>query len=340
MSIKLQSDWRYCEDILTQVSRTFALNIIQLKSDTYRAVLLGYLFFRIADTFEDTVFLNEEDKLQALNDFAGIFRQNKDLDERCALYEPLINIWSEDSSEKDLIHNGARVLRAYFDMPSCYRPILDSFIVETLEGMAWFQKRKLENETRVFQLDDMSDLEKYCYYVAGVVGKMLTSIFCKIEAIEPLRKDLEQFQIHFGLALQVTNIIKDYSKDISRGWCYIPCSITCKYDIDITRMDKLSVKQKKGIFKELLSYIIRYFDSALSYISLLPESERSIRMFCIIPFVLAYNTVLHIARMKGSKISRQDVLRIMEECNIYAISNEKLENNYNGFLKHIEKSML
>lgn len=338
--MNIQSDWRYCEDILAQVSRTFALNIVQLKADTYKAALLGYLFFRIGDTFEDTVFLHEEDKIQALTTFAGIFKQNKGLDERCALYEPLINICTEDSSEKDLLDNGARVLRAYFDMPSCYRAILDPFIVETCEGMAWFQKRKLENETGVFQLDDMDDLEKYCYYVAGVVGKMLTSVFCRIKVIEPLREDLQQFQIHFGLALQLTNIIKDYSKDISRGWCYIPRSITGKYDIDITRINTLSIQQKKGILKELLSHIIRYFESALNYIRLLPESEHSIRMFCIIPFVLAYNTVGHIARMKGSKIARKDVSRIMGECSMYAVSNEKLENNYNSFLKHIEKFIL
>lgn len=67
-------DWEYCKEILPKVSRTFALNIGQLEEDTYRAVLVGYLFFRIADTFEDNIYQTTSQKIASLNDFTKQIR--------------------------------------------------------------------------------------------------------------------------------------------------------------------------------------------------------------------------------------------------------------------------
>ena len=45
--------WAYAEEILLQVSRTFALNINVLKGKLHKSILLAYLYLRIADTVED-----------------------------------------------------------------------------------------------------------------------------------------------------------------------------------------------------------------------------------------------------------------------------------------------
>jgi hypothetical protein len=71
-----------------------------------------------------------------------------------------------------------------------------------------------------------------------------------------------------------------------------------------------------------------YLDSALKYIELLPLNERPIRMFCIIPFVLGYNTLEKIARLEGNKLSRKDVSDIIKKSNIYAQSNSSLADDY------------
>ena len=323
-----KTDWQYCEEILPKVSRTFALNIGQLKGDTYKAVLLGYLFFRIADTFEDNKYQNETQKITALHHYADIFWGNKSLNERLKLYEPLKLQWEEDSPENDLLESGDKAIRCYFDLPAIYRQIIDPHIARTSEGMSEFQKRKLDSNSRIFQLQDISDLEKYCYYVAGIVGEMLTQIFSQQADIAPIKSQLEEYQIRFGLALQVTNIVKDYKKDIERGWCYIPVSITEKYGIPLDKVTSLSIGQKKKILSELTPVILGYFDSALKYIKTIPVSERPVRMFCIIPFVLAYNTLHHLAQMKGDKLSRNQVTALLAKCNSFADSNDLLEKDY------------
>jgi farnesyl-diphosphate farnesyltransferase len=325
-----EKDWDYCLKILPKVSRTFALNIARLEGDICKAVLLGYLLFRIADTFEDTIYQDEREKIEDLMDFSAIFKGNKELSQRLKLYESLKFKWRESSYAKDLIENGHMVLRCYFDIPQTYRRIVDPLIVETSEGMARFQRRKLESESEIFQLTDIRELEEYCYYVAGVVGVMLTKLFCQSKSIEEKRSELENLQIPFGIALQLINIIKDYRKDIARGWCYIPLTITRKYQIELNEIGTLSIKQRQGIIKDMLPLVVTYLDSTLRYIKLLPLRERSIRMFCVIPFIIGYRTLVKIVQMEGNKVSRQEVACILHKSATYAQSNSLLEEDYLG----------
>ena len=90
---------------------------------------------------------------------------------------------------------------------------------------------KAESSNKIFQLKDIRELEDYCYYVAGIVGKMLTAVFSQSKEINKVRPQLERHNVEFGLALQFVNVIKDYTKDIERGWCYIPLTVTEKYDM-------------------------------------------------------------------------------------------------------------
>ena len=323
----MKADWQYCEEMLPQVSRTFALNIGKLKGETHRAVLLGYLLFRIADTFEDNGCQTEEEKIRSLLRFAVIFEGDKNLEERLKLYEPLRSSLKEESPEKNLVENGDRVFRCYFDLPEIYRRIMDPHLATTAEGMASFQKRKQEEGKAIFQLRDLPDLEDYCYYVAGSVGIMLTELFCLREGLKSHEPELRRRQVQFGLALQFTNIVKDYFKDLERGWCYIPASVTGKYGLEPEELLQLSPEGRRKILQELIPRVVEHFDATLEYIELLPKGERDIRLFCLIPFVLAYNTLLQVIEV-GAKLSRPQVALILEQCESFANSNQKLREDY------------
>ncbi|MFW6147128.1 MAG: phytoene/squalene synthase family protein [Thermodesulfobacteriota bacterium] len=324
----LTASWEYCRTMLPKVSRTFALNIEKLEGDIHRSVLLGYLLFRIADTFEDTVHQDEGEKIASLSTFSDIFRGSKDLGARLALYEPLRYQWSEESDDKGLVENGHQVLQCYFDIPQTYRRIIDPLIVKTAQGMAQFQRRKQKSRQSLFQLTDFNELEEYCYYVAGVVGVMLTEIFCQQDRISRIGYELKKLQVHFGTALQLINILKDYSGDISRGWCYIPQTITDKYGIRIDNIEKISPWQKQGLVREMTAHIVPYLDSTLEYIKLLPIYEKAIRVFCIIPFILGCRTLVAIAGLKKDKVSREEVKGLAQKSYAYADSNSLLEKDY------------
>lgn len=324
----IKEDWEYCSNIFPKVSRTFALNTVLLEGDIFKAVLIGYLILRIADTFEDNVYRGESDKITDLKDFSRIFEGNKDLSERLKLYDHLRFRWEENSHEKKLIESGYRILRCYFDMPGIYVKMIDPIITEAVNGMIKFKEMKLESKGKVFQLGSIRELEDYCYYVAGIVGVMLTKFFCQRNSIKGRMPELKKHQIHFGIALQLVNIIKDYKKDLARGWCYIPLTVTRKYKVKPENMGSLSLRQQQGILKDMSRMAIIYLDSAMEYIKLLPLEERSIRMFCIMPFLLAYRTLVKVIKMEGDKLSREEVIDLADRCNIYAESNGSLEEDY------------
>jgi len=61
-----------------------------------------------------------------------------------------------------------------------------------------------------------NDLQTYCYNVASTVGLMCIEIF---GYRHPSAKD---FAINLGIALQLTNILRDVKKDAEKGRIYLP----------------------------------------------------------------------------------------------------------------------
>jgi phytoene synthase len=60
------------------------------------------------------------------------------------------------------------------------------------------------------------DLREYCYRVASTVGLICNAIFgCRSEASR-------RYAIELGLALQLTNILRDVPTDLASGRLYIP----------------------------------------------------------------------------------------------------------------------
>lgn len=72
---------------------------------------------------------------------------------------------------------------------------------------------------------DYPGLEKYCHLVAGVVGEVAANIFGRTQ-------DATLLYAHkLGLAMQLTNIIRDVGDDARRGRIYIPVSELQSFDV-------------------------------------------------------------------------------------------------------------
>ncbi len=81
------------------------------------------------------------------------------------------------------------------------------------------------------------DLDSYCYYVAGVVGEMLTELFCSpLARIERQRAGLRERAVSFAQGLQMTNILKDVWEDRSRGACWLPQEVFTRHGVDLMQI--------------------------------------------------------------------------------------------------------
>jgi phytoene synthase len=74
----------------------------------------------------------------------------------------------------------------------------------------------VEMDLRITRYATFADLRVYCYRVASAVGLVSIEIF---GYRNPACKD---YAVELGLALQVTNIIRDVGKDLAQGRIYLP----------------------------------------------------------------------------------------------------------------------
>jgi phytoene synthase len=87
-------------------------------------------------------------------------------------------------------------------------PIPKHYFEELLRGV--------EMDLTVQRYATFSDLEQYCYRVASVVGLMCIEIFGYTHP------GVHGYARHLGIALQLTNIMRDIREDAERGRIYVP----------------------------------------------------------------------------------------------------------------------
>ena len=183
----VSSDEVYQDQILPHVSRTFALTIPQLPPALSIPVTSAYLLCRIADTIEDEPALSAPETLAFLQRFSAVVGGSG---EPAALARDLTHRLSERTlpTERDLVSNMDRVVRVSASLGAAQHAAIKRCVELMCYGMPRFQFN-----ASVQGLPRSSDLDDYCYYVAGVVGEMLTELFCDYSAeIARHRTELER----------------------------------------------------------------------------------------------------------------------------------------------------
>ena len=89
--------------------------------------------------------------------------------------EAFEDIEGEDA-ELSLARNLPRVMRVFWTLPEAMQAIVSRWVAEMSRGMSLYTHREPGDDGFV-ALYTPEDLERYCYYVAGTVGHMLTELF-------------------------------------------------------------------------------------------------------------------------------------------------------------------
>ena len=72
-----------------------------------------------------------------------------------------------------------------------------------------------------------ADLLRYCYHVAGAVGRMMAVVM----GVDPADEDTLDRATDLGIAFQLANIARDLSEDDAVGRCYLPLDWLVEADI-------------------------------------------------------------------------------------------------------------
>jgi 15-cis-phytoene synthase len=94
--------------------------------------------------------------------------------------------------------------------------ITSAMLEEIIDGV--------EMDLTIARYDNFAALREYCYRVASAVGLVSIEIFGYTNPA------CRQYAIELGLALQVTNILRDVGKDLAAGRIYLPQEDIARFD--------------------------------------------------------------------------------------------------------------
>ena len=117
---------------------------------------------------------------------------------------------------------------------------------------------------------DYAGLVHYCHLVAGVVGEVAAGIFGRTEPATTA------YAHKLGLAMQLTNIIRDVGDDARRGRIYLPVSELQRFDV---KAHELLQREKPWGYSDRFQVLMQFqaerahatYDEAMA---LLPDADR------------------------------------------------------------------
>ena len=124
----------------------------------------------------------------------------------------------------------------------------------------------MEMDLNQHQYADFKELQLYCYHVASVVGLLAAEIFGYSD-----RKTLK-YAHDLGIAMQLTNIIRDVGEDARRGRIYLPLDEMAQFGVHTN--DILDGRESAG-FQQLMQLQVeraqRFYQQAMQQ---LPAADR------------------------------------------------------------------
>ncbi len=256
--------------ILKETSRTFYIPITFLQKELKYSVAVAYLVFRAIDEIEDHEELDNDVKCTILMRVSELFKQPFDNEEYLRILGPVKYQMPEVTLRL------AEWLQA---CPKDSLSIVMNAANEMAFGMAKWAKANWDIHTR-------EDLDDYTYYVAGLVGVMLSDLWEHYGE----EKTNRELAIGYGRGLQAVNILRNEKEDLDeRGVSFVPDGWNRE---------------------ELFKYAEENLTKADEYMKSL--NKRSIVLFCRLPLALAHKT-LKALKEGREKISRAEVEKTVEE---------------------------
>ena len=223
---------QYCKDKVARSGTSFYYSFLFLPPEKNHAIMALYAFCREVDDVVDEC-------------------------REPALAQIKLQWWRE---EIDKAFNGipqhpvTRALEKYIKAFN----LQQEYFLEIIDGM----------EMDLFQTryPSFNELNLYCYRAASAVGLLAAEIFGY------QHRDTLKYAHNLGLALQLTNILRDVTEDASRGRIYIPQDELAQFGVDEKDilLGKMSDNMRK-LFEHQANRAESYYNQAWDK---LPDEDR------------------------------------------------------------------
>ncbi|XP_061667695.1 squalene synthase isoform X2 [Syngnathoides biaculeatus] len=296
---------RTCYVYLNQTSRSFAAVIQALDGELRHAVCIFYLVLRALDTVEDDMSIPLDRKVPMLHQF------------HTYLYQDAWSFGESREKDRQVLEDFPTISLEFRNLAQEYREVITDICRRMGVGMAEFLEKKVGS---------MKEWDKYCHYVAGLVGVGLSRLFSASRLEDPEVGWDADLANSMGLFLQKTNIIRDYLEDTKEGRAFWPQEAWSQFAgrlEDLAQPEKL--ESALSCLNLLVTDTLRHVPDVIAYLARL--RNQSVFNFCAIPQVMAIATLCScynnpLVFQGVVKIRKgQAVTLMMEATNLPAVQN-------------------
>lgn len=272
---EIQISYDICREIMKKKAVSFYQAFKHLDTERFKDITAIYAFCRYVDDIADEN--PHEDvmiKINKLNHAKQIVRNEG----------PILDNLSRDDNQE------LKWVSAFHHTLTRHDFIFNAFY-DQIEGQ--IQDVNFEN------LKTFDDLILYSKYVAGSVGIMLMPLL-----VENPNKEIEDLCNGLGVAMQITNILRDVGEDIkNRNRVYLPEQLIKKFNLSYEIIRELSTSENPEIpqnFKLLWEHLALYAEG------LYDKFDQNILKFKIdvrLPLLLAsrnYRAILDVVREENN----------------------------------------
>jgi phytoene synthase len=255
MTSMIRSDALQCEKIVRRHARTFTLASYFLPAKKRRAAFAFYAFCRVADDIVDSA---------ADTDRRVIARRLQA--HRRELAEAL------HGRPRGAVFREVRWAQREFNVSG-------ELLFELLDGVS----RDVAPET----YETYEDLERYCAGVASTVGVMCAQVFGIPGG--PRQRDIALGHARtLGVAMQLTNILRDVGEDARAGRCYLPTEELARFSLTRGEVFENAALARDPRWHRLMTFEIArartLYDHALPGISMLSVDSQRCAAACAIGY--------------------------------------------------------
>lgn len=296
--------------VLKSVSRSFYLSLRYLPEPIRTPLALAYLMARLADTLADSSEIPVLTRQELLHQFKACILAE---DGQATAFHQLLSQQKHPILQNTWTPFFWEMWHCFLQQPLAVRQEIQWVLTHITEGqltdLEYFDTESPGALTR-FLTDEA--LDAYLYSVAGCVGEFWTRL-CFLQLPHFSQVPLSQmitWGVHFGKALQLTNILRDLPADLLMGRMYLP--------VPWLPADKASNEMFSHFAEQNFSELTRWHQVAMNYLAeaklyIQAVQLYRVRLACVLPYWIAQNLLKeladfdYIARQRCIKISRKQV---------------------------------
>lgn len=308
------STGRLSGKVLRSVSRSFYVSIRILPRRLREPVALAYLLARSTDTVADTEGIARNVRAETLQKLSDMIQGEAPREAVVDLAASFVRL-QDNAAERTLLESLPDCLEWLEQLNAEDRDEVRTVLDKITQGQT-LDLLRFDNPAEICALPTAAELDQYTYLVAGCVGEFWTRLCFRHLRNFATMSEAKMLALgkHYGMGLQLTNILRDAGPDLRAGRCYFP-----EDELAAARMTPTQIFREperfQAIYRKWIDKASRGLGAGMQYSRAI--RDRRVRAATALPALIGTRTLALLSDagatvlQRNLKVPRREVRRLI-----------------------------